>query len=788
MQRICFFICTIILIGHTHSFSQNKKILDSLKNAYKKVTHDTSKVKIQLEIAMLYEKSKIDTAFAVAEKMFVQSEKLNYQRGKVQSMYIIGRKYYGEGNYPKATEYLNKSLKISEQMHYNDYVALNSNSLGNIYTFQGNFPQALNYYLITLKIKENSSDKSGTSIILNNIGNIHKKQNNYPLALEYYQKSLKIKEEIKDKQGIAVSYNNIGNIYFEETKYEQALEYYLKSLKIKEELKDKKGISASYNNIGNLYTKLTKYEQALEYYQKSIQIKDELNDVMGSIYSLQGMAEVYLAQKDYETSIEYAQQALRMSEEVKALAEINVLTYRLYEAYKLKGEYNKALEYYEYAKRTNDSIFNIDKEKAIANLESKATLEKKEKELILLAKDNELNKLNADKRTQELEIVRKETEAEQLLNLARSEKDKRKADSLFAEAQKARLEAENLRTKNENDKLEQEKRQLTYLAELEKQKNIRNTFLGIATTFLLLMVVVGIGYRQKQKSNKLLAHQQAQLVELNKNLESQKEEIETTYNQLKITSDALGKSINYASHVQGIVIAEAEDIRSFFEDVFIIYLPRDVVSGDFYWFSKISDTQSVFAVADCTGHGVPGAFMSMLGCTLLNEIINEQQIYQSPARILELLHARLHKILKQHSSKNSDGMDIGIGYFEKQANSTTKITFAGAKSNVYYFDNQELKALEGDRVFLGGSHTEVKCSDKYATLENSSTIYFQTDGYIDQNNMERKRLGSKKLQELFFEAHQKSFGNQREYFLQQLHQHQGAALQRDDITLIGILV
>ncbi len=347
--------------------------------------------------------------------------------------------------------------------------------------------------------------------------------------------------------------------------------------------------------------------------------------------------------------------------------------------------------------------------------------------------------------------------------------------------------------------------------------------MGLAVTALLVIILVVIGYYQKQKSNRLLAQQndeiksqnqeivrqqteiaekndelsqaneelsqqQEELKVLNENLESQKQEIETTYAQLKSTSDALGKSISYASNIQNIILADIEHLQSFFADVFILYKPRDVVSGDFYWFSKISDTQSVFVLADCTGHGVPGAFMSMLGSTLLDEAVNERSLYASPADILKFLHQRLHKMLKQADGKNADGMDISVAYFEKQPEHT-QIRFAGAKSHAYYIiDDNQINSLNGDRIYLGGKKPTADFTNKEVVCSQNTVFYFFSDGFADQNNAERQKFGSKNLQDLLFSVHHLSLTEQKSILENQLHTHQGQEHQRDDISVVGLKI
>jgi serine phosphatase RsbU (regulator of sigma subunit) len=854
MKIKLFFLLSLFCFSTLHA--QNKQVLDSTITVYKTTKYDTVKILALVNIAALYSKNKPDTCISLAKIAIEESEKKKFNKGQAKGLHVTGTAYAIKADYTLALEYYQKSLSIYEnlgnqvnvsevlndmgivQLRKSNYtialeifqknlkifesfknkrgVANSLMNIGAIYNRWGNYPLSLDYYQKSLKVAEEINDKQSIANCLNNIGIIYENQDNNNVALEYYHKALQIKEKLGNKSDIASSLNNIGNIYSLQNKDSLALTYYLKVLKIREELGDKKGIVTALNHVANIYYGENKDSLALNYYQKALAIgQKEGIDKKTLIYTFKGLATVYKSQKDYKQSLKYLEEAMKLAQEIKLLPEINTLSSLFYELYKREKDYEKALTYHELFKKSNDSLFNVEKAKSIANLESKVALEKKDKELVLLAKDNELTKLSAEKQARELELAKRQAEAKQLFAMARAEKDRRKADSLYTAAQKAQLEADNLKTKNEKIQLEQEKNILAHEAELEHQKNIRNTFLGIASTFLIIIILVFIGYRQKRKSNLLLAQQneeikrqqfiiteanqelsqaneelsqqQEELVVLNENLEEQKREVEVTYTKLKTTSDSLNKSINYASQVQEIILADIQKLQNFFADVFIIFRPRDVVSGDFYWFSQISATQSIFVLADCTGHGVPGAFMSMLGSTLLNEVIDERAMYHSPAEILKFIHKRLRKILKQDTARNSDGMDISICYFDKQ-DTKTKLVFAGAKTAMWYVENNQFNIINGNRIYLGGINAIADFEDRMVEVEKHTTFYFFTDGFADQNDSERNRFGIKKLQNLLLSGVNLPFETQKDKLIAALETHQGTEPQRDDISLVGLKI
>jgi len=303
--------------------------------------------------------------------------------------------------------------------------------------------------------------------------------------------------------------------------------------------------------------------------------------------------------------------------------------------------------------------------------------------------------------------------------------------------------------------------------------------------------------REKELSEKteLLEKQQAEMVTQNEELQQQQEEIisvndalESTLKKLKYTNDRMNKSIAYANNIQQVILPESSKLNAFFKAHFSLYLPKDIVSGDFYWFSQLTQNQAVFALADCTGHGVPGAFMSMIGNTLLHEIVNFNKIH-SPALILQSLNAAIIKVLKQKEGKNTDGMDMGIALFQKQADGSMDITFAGARSNLYYFQQGYCYIIAGDRYGIGGSVERVRIFHNQSfALQQGDMLYFTSDGFIDQNNAERKRFGSQAFAHLLAEIGKLDINEQKEKLAETLRKYQAKEEQRDDISVIGIKI
>jgi PAS domain S-box-containing protein len=262
------------------------------------------------------------------------------------------------------------------------------------------------------------------------------------------------------------------------------------------------------------------------------------------------------------------------------------------------------------------------------------------------------------------------------------------------------------------------------------------------------------------------------------------------YKLIHVKNNHINGSIRYAQTIQKAILPSQRLIEKYFES-FVIFRPKDVVSGDFYWFSEVIEngkTKLFIAVVDCTGHGVPGAFMSMIGNRLLNEIVNEKKIY-APSLILEQLNNGVIKALKQNETDNNDGMDLGICAIEAEKENY-KITFAGAKRPLYFYEvgSDEIKEIRGDRKSIGGirSRHEKTFQDHSFVLKRGGILYLSTDGLIDQNSESRKRFGTPKLIDILLNCIDKPMSEQMKKIEGELNMYQSKEEQRDDITFMGI--
>ena len=258
-------------------------------------------------------------------------------------------------------------------------------------------------------------------------------------------------------------------------------------------------------------------------------------------------------------------------------------------------------------------------------------------------------------------------------------------------------------------------------------------------------------------------------------------------------NEKISGSIRYAKTIQQAILTFKDNFEDIFHS-FIIYKPKDIVSGDFYWFTKIAATDTepekvIIAVADCTGHGVPGAFMSMVGSRLISEVVLQRSIH-SPRLILDALYKDIRIILRQDQTKNSDGMDIGICLLEPTSEGM-QLTFSGAKSGLFYFDgmDKEIKILKSDKISIGGFNTKREFkgfTEIDIQLKHGAQFYLMSDGIIDQNDNQRIRFGTKRMAELLTKVSEYNCEDQKKILEESIRDFQKNESQRDDMTLIGI--
>lgn len=577
-------------------------------------------------------------------------------------------------------------------------------------------------------------------------------------ALNFYQKTLTLYEIAEEKTGISNTLNNIGSIYGKINDWKKALEYYQSSLKIDEELKDTIRMICSYNNIGTLYFKVKDYDQSLEFYNQAINLRQSKDNIF--IYSslIANIALIYEIQKDYQNALKYHHESINL------FLSLNIKNIYL------------CTEYYNIG-----DIYNT--------LNNKIRAMSYFTKALLLAK--ELNDM------QMLSLIH-----ESLSELHQSNGDFKNAyehhvlfknfnDSIFNENNIKQITELELNYKYEKEKelatIEQQK---VDAIKAEKDKFQKFVIVSLIVFILIIIVLAMIILRyffKEKKSNTTLQLQNQMIEERNEELNQLNDEIASQRDLLYHQKKGLTESIEYARYIQNALLSSREAIEYFPIESMIYYKPRDIVSGDFYWF-KQTENLLYFAAADCTGHGVPGAFMSVLGISLLNEITNNQNLV-SPYQILNELRQKLKNSLNQDKpgSNSKDGIDISLSLLDFD---NFTLQYSGAINPLIIIRNNNIIELQGDRFPVGiHSRDNESFSNKTIELQKNDSLYVFTDGFISQFggpigkkfNMNAFKLLLIELSEFSMEIQKQKL---EETFVSWKNNHD----QIDDVLVMGIRV
>lgn len=341
---------------------------------------------------------------------------------------------------------------------------------------------------------------------------------------------------------------------------------------------------------------------------------------------------------------------------------------------------------------------------------------------------------------------------------------------------------------------------------LKQDANVKSMVSRISTqhNIILLIIIMLVGafilisvifrlYANNKKQNTILCEQTAEILAQKEELESQSVYLSQINEALRRSKENTLGSIRYAQTIQTAMLPTTSDLDKAFKS-FVIYLPKDIVSGDFYYFHYIKyDEREVdfVSVIDCTGHGVPGAFMSLIGINLLDQIIKQQFIH-SPAEILDELNRNVRKMLRQEETDNDDGMEAIFCKVEKWSDGRRRLTYEGAKFPVHRYNSQsgEIETYKTSRKGIGGKfrnrESAVTFTDKTIELNIGDRLYMSSDGIGDQNNYERKRYTIKRLLDAIKDSVKMDIDQQKNHILNDLNNFKGDCDQRDDITVLGV--
>ncbi|MBS1637927.1 MAG: tetratricopeptide repeat protein [Bacteroidetes bacterium] len=649
-----------------------------------------------------------------------------------------------EINPDSVVKYANRSLTFSEHGKIYPYQVDAHNTLGMVARKKGDYEKSLACHFDALKIaKAHKLESHYFHTTYSSIALAYTEQGNYTPAIEYSYKALHEIEIQKDTLNVALANNNLANIFFEIKNYDKALIHYEKALALARQLSHLYGQGLITANIGSVFYETGKLDSAKVYFDESLKIAIEIEDLAGEGLNYLNLGSYYHKKKQYAQAIENFLKAEKIFSEQEMDPDLSTVYYNMADVYTEQGDYKKAVVYGEKSLTLANKIQGRAQQESahqvLTNVYDKlhktAEAYSHYKSYIAIRDSiySEDNKKAQFKVELEYEYVKK-----------------RYADSLdqvmVTRIQEEALGQERLRTETQ--------RKFTYAA-----------MFG-CLLLLLLAVFIFKGYRDKQKANRIITLQKHEV-------EHQKEVIEEKQKEIL-------DSIHYAKRIQSAVIASPEYLSQHLREHFILFKPKDIVSGDFYWATE-SNGRFYLAVCDSTGHGVPGAFMSLLNTGFMSEAIIEKNI-SGPEKVFDYVRQRLTDSIGREEQK--DGFDGILLCIDKAAQT---ITYAAANNEPVLISGEQLIYPGYDKMPVGKGEHLRSFQVFTVTYKPGDMLYLYTDGYADQfGGPSGKKFKYRQLEELILSIHPQSMQKQEEILRQRFEAWRGQQEQVDDVLVMGI--
>jgi serine phosphatase RsbU (regulator of sigma subunit)/Tfp pilus assembly protein PilF len=588
---------------------------------------------------------------------------------------------------------------------------------------------------------------------------------NFVMALKYAQKANNLAIKTNYSSGYIKSLRLLSDANDFLGRYSKAQEINFKMLDYFKEKQDEESIQSTHIIIGIINYYQENYTQSIEYTFKALNYYQNINDLIGISICYNNLANVYSDQLNYKKALQYYFKALALDEKTKNTHGITLIKGNIGEVYIELGEYEEAQKYLDealiIAKENEDQWQQSNLLTGLGNLLIKTN--KTEEGLDLLFKALAI--------TQKIGAVAEQSEIYQLIYpVYEKRKQFDKAyhylglyttlnDSVYNKET-----VEKIAEMNTIYEIEEKEEQLKTQASLAEYQKNQKIVLILSLVLLLCIVIISIrGNLSKKKVNEKLAQQKILIETKNRDITD---------------------SIHYAKQIQSAILPSDDLIKNTFPDNFVFYKPKDIVAGDFYWMLELPN-QTLFAVADCTGHGVPGAMVSVVCNSALNRAVKEFNLH-SPAEILDKVTEIVIDTFEKNDSNIKDGMDIALCSFNKEKN---ELEYAGANNSIYLIRNGEFKEFKSDKQPVGKFVSNNPFTNKKIKLEKNDSIYLFTDGYSDQfGGPKGKKYKYKAFKQMLTDIHQKTMKEQKQIIYKSFIDWQGNLDQIDDVCIVGIRV
>jgi tetratricopeptide (TPR) repeat protein len=714
--------------------AQSHKI-DSLQEKVANDKEDTGKVNDMIKLARIYNNTGVYPAKITAffTDMVKLAERLNYKKGLGRAYYEYGSYYSKQGNTSAAVDNYMKAADNSHQAGDMQREAYAYTSIGVNQDMNGNSVEALKYIMKALDICTKTGDKRGAAKNVCCLGNIAGTQNDVVAALNYYYRAVAMYDSAGDTFGAAQVMGNIGNIYNQEKEYDKALAIYNKVLKVDEAQHSEDNMTRELIHIGEIYMAQGEYAKAHDNFKEAIERAHHLGIMRIYVTALSRMGILGVEDKQYGEAERYLHEALKLADS-SGYADVKTDVLKAISGmYVQQGNWRNAYEYYMLFTNAYDSIVNANKGRQVSRLEAKYDYDK--------------------------QIALQQAKEEERAAISKAESE----------------------------------RQSTVIAFI--------AIVAAAAAGVAIAIFRSLKVTRKQKEE----------------IEKQKKAVEEQKSIVEAKNEEILDSITYAKRLQDAILPPLSVIEKYLPDSFVLYKPKDIVAGDFYWFHIPSQpspwgegvSQSPFrglgqehpsgevvfiAACDCTGHGVPGAMVSVVCSNALNRAVKEFGLTE-PGKILDKTRELVIETFSQRDPVEStsegniqDGMDISLASLTPSEGGI-ELQWSGAYNPLWYITEGKLVEIAGDKQPIGKTDKPRPFATQSLDLNKGDVLYLFTDGYADQFGGEKgKKFKYKQLQQLLMDNVQLPMAEQKKVLEKAFTEWQGSLEQTDDVCVIGIRI
>lgn len=829
---VCFYLSLCLV--YTNAFSQEEEIIINESSLDTQLAKKRKQAKSLFEIAKVYrlQKDYPSTINNFLSCAFIY-ESLNDVEQVAKVYFEIAQTYQSWNAYDKALEYSLNTYLFAKNLEDKELEFLGNKQIAQIYFQKGNYKEAISRYKELLNYVKKQGNLPEQILLLEALATAEKKDKLYKQAHQHYIELLGFTQKEQGASLFSANvYTNLGFLNQQMKKPLKALKYFQGAGTIYKKNDKQELLAGAYQNIALSKMSLKNFEGAEFFYKKALLIKKKFKNKADIARLKKHLALNSYLLGNKSKAFNYALEAEKLAKEGDFLDILLEIYEVLAQMYAKEEFYKESKEYYILHASVKESLNLLKEREASMKAQRKLDITKSEDEFKLRTAKKEKNemkldqlKMKAKQQEKDLALFKQNAKLQEanynmaklekqkiqnLLALTQSNLDKEKQTQEILILQKNQA-LKDLFLKNQTALREDKQRDLALAlkdnellkkdkqlkAEEMKEQAINQKYLIIISFLIgIAFIFMGLSWFKSRRKNRRLSLQKKEISEQNNILQKKQKEISKQraliheqHQELKYQNQQVKDSIRAAALIQQAILPESTKFKFVLGDYFIIYKPKDVVSGDFYWLYE-TDNKIFIAIVDCTGHGIPGALTAMIGTTLLDKIVGLRKVY-NPDQILEQLHKEVEVSFTGGQVQSYYGMDLGLLSIEKYTENESKIIFAAAKRPLYYIlpNTSTLIEIKGTRRMIGGGIGIKRDFVAHEIiLPKGTLIYMGTDGFADQADEQGNRFGTQKLKKTLSQISDLSIQKQAVVLEQTFQNYIGSATQRDDILLIGFKI